>query len=111
MNCITIVGNLGADPDYKLTANGTPLAILNVAVTRPDAAKTTDWFRVECWRKTAEFVRDYAAKGRTVSIMGRMECDKFEVNGEKRQSWKLVAYDVRLVGPKPGGDRESNEFR
>ena len=104
MNTATIVGRIGQDPEFKVTPNGHPVATFSVAVDRTKKGET-DWFRVECWRQAAEFVRDYATKGRTVAVSGSMQNQQFEDRdtGKKRDSWKLVADRVNLVGPKPDG--------
>lgn len=109
LNVISIVGRLGFDPDFKVTASGLSVCSLRIAVNRTKQGET-DWFRVECWRGTAEFCRDYLTKGREVSVSGRMENKQYDDPnnpGKKRDSWQIVAHDVQFVGPKPA---ESGEY-
>lgn len=102
LNIIAVVGRLGADPEFKMTPSGVPVATFRIAVNRTKKGEA-DWFRVECWRQTAEFVRDHLVKGREVSVSGRMENRQYEKDGEKRDAWQITAQDVQFVGPKPSG--------
>jgi single-strand DNA-binding protein len=103
LNVISVVGRLGFDPDFKVTASGLSVCSLRIAVNRTKQGET-DWFRVECWRQTAEFCRDYLTKGREVSVSGRMENKQYDDRdnpGKKKDSWQIVAHDIQFVGPKP----------
>ena len=54
---ITIVGNLGQDPEMRYTASGVPVTSFSVAVSKrwtgQDGQKQekTTWFRVTAWRQ------------------------------------------------------------
>ena len=73
---ITLVGNLGNDPEMRYTPSGVPVVSFSLAVnkswTTPDGQRQdrTTWFRVTAWRKTAEIVSQYLTKGRQVLIIG-----------------------------------------
>ena len=53
---IMIIGNVGRDPELRMTANGKPVCEFSVAVNRVtgggqggERQEQTDWFRVSCW--------------------------------------------------------------
>jgi len=79
---LIIVGNLGRDPEMRYMPDGTPVTNLSIATNRkwnnPDGSQgeETTWFRVTCWRKTAEIAAQYLTKGREVMIEGRLTPDK-----------------------------------
>jgi single-strand DNA-binding protein len=81
LNSITILGNLGGDPELRYTPDGTAVTNLSVAVTRawPDQNQTsgwaeeTIWFRVDVWREQAERIAERAHKGDTVLVQGRIK--------------------------------------
>jgi len=79
---LIIVGNLGRDPEMRYMPDGTPVTTLSIATNRrwnnPDGSQgeETTWFRVTCWRKTAEIAAQYLTKGREVMIEGRLTPDR-----------------------------------
>lgn len=68
---ITLVGNLGKDPDMSYTPDGVPVTKFSVAVNRKQAGKdTTTWYNCTAWRKLAEVINQYAKKGQMVFVQG-----------------------------------------
>ena len=62
---ITLIGNLGADPEMRYTPNGLPVTSFRMAVSRNwtgqdgQRQEKTVWFRVTAWRKLAETASQY----------------------------------------------------
>jgi single stranded DNA-binding protein len=62
---ITVVGNLGRDPELRHTPDGKPVTNLSVATNRKwtnadgTPGEETVWFRVACWGKLAEVCSEY----------------------------------------------------
>lgn len=106
MNAITIKGRLARDPEINHTNSGLAVCSFSVAVDRKfkdkqSGDKITDWFEVQTWRQTAEFVSKYFHKGSEILISGTMQSRKFEdKNGNKRIAWELVADNVEFCGGK-----------
>jgi single-strand DNA-binding protein len=78
---VTIIGNLGRDPEMRYTPSGTAVTDFSVATNRKWTNKDgtpgeeTAWFRCSAWGKTAETVNQYLTKGRQVFIEGRLNPD------------------------------------
>lgn len=78
---ITIVGNLGRDPEMRYMADGTAVTSFSVATTRTWSSKSgqkqeeTLWFRVSVWGRQAETANQYLAKGRRVLVEGVLQGD------------------------------------
>ena len=71
-NSITIVGNLGRDPEIKQTAKGGNYAILSVATHRKMAGeKKTEWHKVVVWDEKIADVLAKIYKGRKQSFIAR----------------------------------------
>ena len=75
-----IVGNVGRAPQLRYTQSGVPVCDFSVAVTRrggavddDQRADKTTWFRVTCWRKTAELAAQYVVIGQLVMVVGAVE--------------------------------------
>ncbi len=82
---LTIVGNLGADPELKFTKDGTEVTNLSVAVNKKhNGQKITTWYRVSCFGKTAENTVQYLKKGSKVLA----ECSNLRVNLYTRKDGK-----------------------
>jgi single-strand DNA-binding protein len=88
---ITIVGNLGRDPETRYTPNGRMNVSLNVAVSHRfrdqsgQQQERTNWFRVTVWGQQAETLdrmaqQGWLVKGRTVFVSGRFEAREYTAN-------------------------------
>lgn len=75
---LTLVGNLGHDPEMRYTPNGTPVTSFSLAVNRSwtdhngDRQERTTWFRISIWNKQAEVCAQYLTKGRQVLVIGEV---------------------------------------
>lgn len=121
---LTIVGNLGTDPEMRYTPSGQAVTNLSVATNRrwTDGSgqqhEETTWFRVSVWGKQAESCNQYLSKGRQVFIEGRLTPDRetggpriwTDQNGNPRASYEMTALDVKFLGGRGegGGGFEGN---
>lgn len=109
LNKVMIIGNLGADPEMRYTADGNALTNFRVAASRnyttPDGERRedTEWFSVVAWRKLAEQCSQFLQKGRRVYVEGRLQTRSWEgQDGQKRYRTEVVA-DRVLFLDRPGG--------
>jgi len=108
---ITLVGNLGNDPELRYTPSGVPVASFNLAVNKSvkkddgSYADKTIWFRVTAWRKQAENVGQYLTKGKQVLVVGEVEESRAFTDraGNNRASLEVTANTVRFLGGGKGG--------
>ena len=101
---ITIVGNLGNDPDMRYLGKGTPVTSFSVATNRryTDAqgnpVEEVTWFRVTAWAKLAETTNQYLRKGARVLVEGALTPDP-ETGGPKvyarRDGTSGASFEVR----------------
>ena len=119
-NIVHLVGNLGADPEGRVTASGTDVATFSLGTSRPkrDAdgntfkddsgftAKATEWHRVTCFNGLGKTVAQYARKGMLVSVRGRLHNTKWtDKDGIERYGYEIIADDVQFLNrPKRSGD-------
>lgn len=79
---ITIVGNLGRDPEMRYTPSGQAVTNFSVASNRQYTAssgervKETVWFRVSAWGRQAETCNQYLKTGSQVLVEGRITPDR-----------------------------------
>lgn len=99
MNKVMLIGNLGADPDVKLTANGTSVATVRLAVKRRRKEDGCDWLTVVCWGKLAETVGRYLHKGDKCAVAGWLQSRSYQAqDGSKRYVTEVVADEVEFLG-------------
>ena len=99
LNVVSFTGRLGADPTMRYTPQGTAVASLRLAVNV--AKEKTLWFDVTAWGKLGENANQYLHKGSQLAVSGRLDQDEWEGNdGVKRTTLKIVANDIRFIGPK-----------
>ncbi len=108
INTITIVGNLGADPEMRNTQGG-PVCNLRVATTEKwksrdgNMQERTEWHSVTVWGNQAEACAQYLSKGRQVYVQGRLQSREYEKDGVTRKVWDIVANKVQFLGGAQGG--------
>ncbi|MCU0501770.1 MAG: single-stranded DNA-binding protein [Anaerolineae bacterium] len=105
-----VIGHLGKDPEMRYTPSGVPVTSFNIATTRKwtnangEQQEKTTWFRVTCWRKTAELAAQYLQKGRLVLVEGDIEASAWtDKEGAARASLELTATTVKFLGGRGEG--------
>ena len=95
MNKVFETGYIASDVELKQTPDGTSVTSFSIAVKRPHTKDKADFFKVVCWRKTAEFVSKFFSKGSGIEVVGYLQTRSWEdQNGEKRYAVDIVAEEV-----------------
>jgi single-strand DNA-binding protein len=103
MNRVSLLGNLGADPELKPVQNGNHVLSLRVATneswTDKEGVKQekTEWHRVKVFGRAAEVLHTMLRKGSPVWVDGRLSTSSYEKDGQKKYSTEVIAWDVRPV--------------
>lgn len=111
INSVVLIGRLTRDPELRTTNNGKSVCDFSIAVQKrskpADGSPDADFFRVNCWDKTAEYVSNYLHKGRLVAVEGRLQSRKYTANdGTNREVVEIVASNVQSL-ERPREDGES----
>lgn len=122
LNRCTLIGNLGADPELKMTNNGRAVLRMRLATSSSylDAQRVrqtrTEWHTVNVWGKRAEGLARFLSKGDRLAIEGEIRTRDWEdqATGAKRYATEIHALNVVLCGgngPRrdsaPSGDYDS----
>ncbi len=101
INRVTLLGNLGSDPDVEKLDDDAKRAVLNVATNfkvknkKDEWEERTEWHRVVAWDKQAELAEKYLKKGDRVFLEGRLRTRSWEdKNGEKRYITEVHVKDI-----------------
>ncbi len=100
INRVVLIGRLVRDPELRTTQTGKSVCDITIAVDKrikpSDGSPTADFFRVNCWEKTADFVANYLSKGRLVAVDGRLQSRKYTASdGTNRETVEIVADTVQ----------------
>jgi len=111
LNRVTLIGNLGKDPEVKYTPSGTPVAKLALATNERYKDKDgqwqdrTEWHNIVLWQRLAEIAGEYLKKGGKVYIEGRLQTRSWDdkQTGQKKYMTEVVANDLILLGGRGEG--------
>lgn len=86
MNRVTLVGNLGQDPEIRRTQDGKPIANLTIATSESwrdkntgERKENTEWHRVVVFAEgLCKIIQDYCKKGDKVLIEGSLKTRKWQ---------------------------------
>ena len=104
VNRITIIGNLGNEPEMRFTPSGRPVTSFRVATnwryTTPEGERKeeTEWFSVVAWGRLAEQCNQFLTKGRLVYVEGRLRLRTWDgQDGQRRSRNEIVADRVKFL--------------
>ena len=109
---ITLVGNLGNDPELRHLPSGDPVTNFSVATSRSwtgqdgQRQEKTVWFRVSVWRRQAETCNQYLSKGQRVLVVGELDEPSVwtDDSGNARASLQIRARSVQFLSPRSEGN-------
>lgn len=112
LNRVQLLGNLGADPELKVTQGGQAVLKLRLATTESylDRNNTrqerTEWHSVTLWGKRGEALAKFLTKGERVFVEGRIQTSSYEKDGEKRYRTEVIATNLILCGRGNGNGKK-----
>lgn len=104
VNKVTLLGNLGQDPEVHTSDIGSSVVTLNLATKNSYKDKTgqwieqTEWHKVTLFKRLAEIAREYLKKGAKVYIEGKLQTNKWQdKNGQDRFTTEIVANELQML--------------
>jgi single-strand DNA-binding protein len=123
LNKVTLIGNLGADPEIRSTATGGRVANFSLATSRQwtpqggDKQEKTEWHKIVAWNSgrgnsgLADVVEKYCKKGDKVYVEGRIEYRSWQDReGQTRYTTEIVATELILLSGRGGGAGGDSSF-
>lgn len=116
VNKAIIIGNLGVDPEVKMTSSGAKLARFSVATSErwkdrdQNQVEKTEWHRVVVFGPKAEIAERYLRKGTLVMVEGTLRSNKWtDRDGNERESVEIHVTQAKgnftmLGGRNDGGN-------
>ena len=106
-NKVTLIGNLGADPEIKVFDSGKKMVKLSLATSdsfknaNGEKVEQTHWHNIIGWGKSVDIAEKYLKKGSEIAVDGKIQYRSYEdKNGEKRYITEIMLNDFLMLGKK-----------
>jgi len=115
---LTIIGNVGKQPELRYTPEGKAVCQFSVASNRTyGGKKETTWYRITVWDKTAEACNKFLSAGSKVFVEGRLTPDPETGNPKVYQrkdgtwgaSFEVTASVVQFLDSKDANTNDDKE--
>lgn len=114
LNKVTLIGNVGGDPEVRSTTGGNRVATFSLATSRAwnDASggkqEKTEWHRCVVWNSKASTLADiverYVKKGDKLYVEGRIEYRQWQdKDGQTKYSTEINVRELIMLGSPRGG--------
>jgi len=114
INKVTLIGNLGGDPEIRHLENGTAVGRFSVATNENYKDKDgnwqtlTEWHNVVVWRDLAERAEKQLKKGMMVYVEGKISYrNNTGQDGVERNVTDIVANTFRMLEKREGAGHDS----
>jgi len=113
LNRVMLLGNLGADPELRVTQSGTSVLNLRLAVSESykdrdgQRQERTEWVSCTLWGKRAEALSKYLNKGSRILVEGSLRTSSYEDrDGNRRYKTEVNATNIVFAGGGSFTERE-----
>ncbi len=103
-NSVTLIGNLGNDPEMKTVGDNRRLARFSLATndyyndSKGNRVTETQWHNIVAWGKTAEVAEKILSKGKEVALQGKLVTRTWEdKEGEKHYITEIIANEILVL--------------
>jgi single-strand DNA-binding protein len=104
INKVTLIGNLGKDPELRYTSSGVAVATFSLATNESwkdqdgNLQDKTQWHNIVAWKKLAEICGEYLKKGSKVYLEGRLQYRTYDdKNGVKKYITEIVLEEMLML--------------
>lgn len=104
INNVVLVGRLTRDIELRKTQSGLSVASFTIACDRRlsqeqknNGEQSADFISCVAWRGSADFLGNYAHKGDTVGVEGRIQTRTYDRDGQKVYVTEIVANNVSIL--------------
>ena len=119
LNKVTLIGNVGGDPDVRSTASGTRVAKLSLATSRQFTDRSgqqqdrTQWHRLTFFGRLVDVVEQWVKKGDRLYAEGRLEYSQTQDEHGGTRYWTDIIVNEMIMlgsgGPGRGATEEAGQ--
>ena len=115
MNKVILTGRLTRDPESRMSSNSTEVSRFSLACqndfVNKDGERSTEFINCVAFGRTASTINRYCAKGRMISVTGRIRNSSYDAqDGSKRYTTDVIVENFEFLGggnaPSEGGNFE-----
>ncbi|MGD0801555.1 MAG: single-stranded DNA-binding protein [Terracidiphilus sp.] len=111
VNKVTLLGNVGKDPEIRSTPSGVMVASFGLATSdrfqdaQGNWQDRTEWHNLKAFKRTAEIVRDYVKKGSKLYIEGKITTNSWDdkETGAKKYRTEILVNELVLLSGREEG--------
>jgi single-strand DNA-binding protein len=119
VNRVTLIGNLGSDPELRTTGGGSSVCSFSLATSESwtdkqsgEKQERTEWHRIKIFGRLGEIAGEYLKKGRQVYIEGSIRTDKFTgKDGVEKYFTDIIANEMQMLGGQEGAKQDKPQQR
>lgn len=118
LNRVTLIGNLGRDPEVRFTLSGQAVCNFSIATDESYKDKSgskvekTEWHNITMWGKLAEIAGEYLEKGKTVYLEGKLATRKWQdKDGNDRYTTEIVADKMQMLSGKREREPQESDYQ
>ena len=110
LNRVTLIGNVGKDPEIKTFASGNKVASITLATTERykdrngEQKEDTEWHSVQAFGKLADVVERFVHKGSLLYLDGKIRTRSYEADGRTVYRTEILADHIQTLDL-PQGNR------
>lgn len=113
LNKVMLIGNVGSDPEIRMTPSGSKVGKLSLATNRSyqdrggQQQERTDWHRLTFFGRLADIVEQWVNKGDRLYVEGRIEYSQTQDDQGGTRYWTdIVVNEMVMLGAGPGAPSE-----
>ncbi len=110
INKVILIGNLGKDPETRVSQGGGAITNITLATSETwkdkqtgENQERTEWHRVVFFGRLGEIAGDYLKKGSKVYVEGSLRTRKWQdQSGQDRYTTEIVASEMQMLDGRGG---------
>ena len=108
LNRVTLIGNVGKDPEIKTFASGNKVASITLATSERykdrngEQKEDTEWHSVQAFGKLADVVERFVHKGSLLYLDGKIRTRSYEADGRTVYRTEILADHIQMLDRREG---------
>ena len=118
VNKAILLGNLAADPEFRILSNGSNTAVATVSLATNESYRDqqgniqdrTEWHRLVFWGRLAEIAHEYLHKGSQIYVEGKIRTRSYDdQNGVKRYVTEIFVDSMEMLTSRPQTKQDAGQ--